>query len=302
MSHEMSMHSQLGATNPDKAAAAGQAERIASNMADSEELKAKADMEVRTGFQQAMMARYDVKTPEEALERYKAEVAQQSAEKQQEVEQQKAEMQEVSKIEAEMAAKRAQQRQKITVQAKQEDSAMMEKLRSGIEIGSGITEISDRAKAEAELEAKIKSKIAKYPEGKLGEDLYIERQMQLNSVDDQIETVPKPDVDSEKVLEEFKAIQEQDKRIAQSKTEGVALGRSEEDIIAAKNAAEAIEQPATVRDLFAQSDLESATSISKKVAKQKAPSREEAGSIGNISLADLMRQGEDEQPPSSSAA
>ncbi|MDF1497179.1 MAG: hypothetical protein P1P90_03905 [Patescibacteria group bacterium] len=245
MSKEMSLNTQMGATLPDKGGVQLQkkleADRAA-QIAASEELKAKADMEARLAYQQGMMEQYNAKTPEEALEKMKAEMLAQA------------------EVREQLAFSREQRRKKAAL----EDAQKQELLRNAISLGD-----YEQQGSVDEILARVDETQGK-PEG-------------LN---------PPADL-AEQMYGQFQATRGQE--------EGLAQGQAEETEIQKSNIKESGERPIVT----GQSPLASEVTFSPEVANRQAPKREEAGSIGNISLAELMRQGEEQQnmgePPSSAA-
>ncbi len=188
----------------------------------------------------------------------------------------------------EEALKRMQEEMSATAEAKQ------------VEKAKEAAEMAEVAKFEAELRAKRERQReqAKLEDAQMQkllreaistEDFNLAQMDQLKEHLEASEySTPKPSPDiGEEVYGQFSA--------SRGKTEGLAQGASEEKSIEFKNRQESQDPIAEPEKSHMGSSLESRTEFSENIASKEAPIRTEAGSIGETSLADLMRQGEAEQ-------
>lgn len=244
MSEKMSLNTQMGPTSPDLGGMRLQqkleADRAA-QIAASETLTARADVEAPLVYVKRLMEQYPAKTLEEVMQKIQEEMA----------------------IQQEVKQKMAESRERKKQQAIIEDKLRKKLLREAISLGDyeqqgSVDEILGRV-----------DKIQGFQEIKPPADLH------------------------ERVYGQVMA--------ARGQREGFAQGLNQEREIEARQTDLETDPRATNQEIFLGSERPSGVSISEEVASKGAQRREEAGSIGELTLADLMRQDqENKQPPSSS--
>lgn len=193
----------------------------------------------------------------------------------------------------EEALKRMQEEMAKTAEAKQVEQAKeAAEMAEVAKIEAELRAKRDRQREQAKLEDAQMQKLLR--EAITTEDFNLAQMEELKSkleVPEYQTPQPSPAL-GEEIYGQFLA--------SRGKAEGLAQGRAEEKTIDDSNLKESGTPTAESKQSQLESGLESRASFSENITEKDAPSRAESGGIGETSLADLMRQGEEERGGDSS--